>query len=283
MAIDELAHLSGESFDELDSDPLMQLNIYKNLVEDLNKKLEIKSREEEQLKIIINALEKEVQKKTNELVKSERMLAIAELASRMAHDIKNPLSIIKNTFEMIAIQLNEKKDSPISEQIEMIDRAIKRISHQIDYVLLYVRKSPLEKDSHSVLKIIKSVVSLLEIPERIEVIFPENDSTIFCDENKLEIVFENIISNAIHEIEEKGRILIKIDESKNDVLIRFQDSGNGVSEENLPKVFDALFTTKQNGTGLGLTGCKNIIEMHGGSIWMTINPTTIHIKIPKQQ
>ena len=78
-----------------------------------------------------------------------------------------------------------------------------------------------------------------------------------------------------------GKIEILINEKDNMIILEFIDSGEGISDENLDKVFEPPFTTKQKGTGLGLASCKNIIEQHQGEISVKNNPTTFIIKLPK--
>lgn len=80
---------------------------------------------------------------------------------------------------------------------------------------------------------------------------------------------------------EGGKIEIKIDEKNDMIILQFVDSGEGIPDDNLDKVFEPLFTTKQRGTSLGLASCKNIIEQHQGEISVKNNPTTFTIKLPK--
>ena len=78
-----------------------------------------------------------------------------------------------------------------------------------------------------------------------------------------------------------GKIEIKIFDKENMAILEFIDSGDGISDENLSKIFEPLFTTKQKGTGLGLASCKNIVEQHQGEISVTNNPTIFTIILPK--
>jgi signal transduction histidine kinase len=80
---------------------------------------------------------------------------------------------------------------------------------------------------------------------------------------------------------EGGKIEINISAKENMVVLEFIDSGEGIPEEHLEKVFDPLFTTKQKGTGLGLASCRNIVEQHQGTISVKNNPTTFTIELPK--
>jgi len=88
--------------------------------------------------------------------------------------------------------------------------------------------------------------------------------------------------NSIQAMHEGGTIEISISEKDNMAVLEFTDSGEGISDENLGKVFEPLFTTKQNGTGLGLASCKNIVEQHMGKISVKNNPTTFIIELPKK-
>ena len=97
----------------------------------------------------------------------------------------------------------------------------------------------------------------------------------------MQAVFSNLIVNSIQAFENSGQIQISIRTSTEKINIIFEDSGPGISEDILPKIFDHLFTTKQAGTGLGLGICKSIIEQHGGSINIKNNPTTFTIELPR--
>ncbi|PIY90655.1 MAG: hypothetical protein COY74_00250, partial [Nitrosopumilales archaeon CG_4_10_14_0_8_um_filter_34_8] len=95
-------------------------------------------------------------------------------------------------------------------------------------------------------------------------------------------VFSNLIKNAIDAIgDNPGSIEIKCQENGNCVTIDIIDSGPGIKENNINKIFEPLYTTKQTGTGLGLVSCKNIIEQHGGKLSVKNNPTTFTITLPK--
>jgi signal transduction histidine kinase len=102
-----------------------------------------------------------------------------------------------------------------------------------------------------------------------------------CDVIKIKGVITNIVQNSIQAIQAKGQITITLKEVDNYVEVAISDSGDGISEENLEKIFDPMFTTKPMGTGLGLASCKELIEMHKGTITVKNNPTTFTISLPK--
>jgi signal transduction histidine kinase len=96
------------------------------------------------------------------------------------------------------------------------------------------------------------------------------------------VLFSNLISNAVQAIGGKeGTVTVRLDDDLQDVIIEVEDSGPGIPDDVLPKIFEPLFTTKQYGTGLGLVSCKNIVDAHKGKITVQNNPTKFIIRIPK--
>ena len=227
-------------------------------------------------------LEKELAISQQDL-RNEKLTTVGLLASRLAHDLRNPLSVIKNTLELLEAESMQRNDKNEKKKFDRLNRAIARMLHQIDDVMEFVRMKPLKLESASMYEIVKSTVQLIKKPENIAINLPTNDLHILCDTTRLEVVFTNILLNAIQAIgEEKGTITIRFKEKTDSARIEIEDTGFGVSPDIANKIFDPLFTTKQSGTGLGLSGCKNIIEQHGGTINVKNNPSTFIIILPKQ-
>jgi len=122
---------------------------------------------------------------------------------------------------------------------------------------------------------------MTEIPDNIKIKLPKSDITIKADKIKLQILFLNLIKNSVDSIEGKGQIDFQIEEDSEKTLITIRDSGDGIPLEDIDKIFEPLFTTKQKGTGLGLASCKHIVESHGGTISVTSPPTIFTIILPK--
>ncbi len=212
-------------------------------------------------------------------IKNERLSAIGELAASMAHDMKNPLATIKSSSEIL--QKNAKQDDELKEVVNRMNRAIDRMSHQINDVLNYVRITPLEIQSINVHDLLESAKTSLKIPKNISIVIPETDIRIKGDLRKLEIVFINIFLNSIQAIgRDHGKIECSVEKINSDVIIKIKDSGSGIPDDIFPKIFDPLVTSKQKGTGLGLSTSKNVIEQHGGKITAQNNPTEFTITLP---
>jgi two-component system sensor histidine kinase HydH len=213
-----------------------------------------------------------------------RLAAIGELAARLAHDLRNPLSVIKNTVEI----MESKPKLRIEDRViyyNRLHRAVDRISHQIEDVLDFVRPLTLTFEKHLVNDIISSAVEKITVPDSVKITLPNNFVYLVCDFTKLEVVFTNLIINAIQAMNNVGQVDIRIAELDKQIIIQVADTGCGIPQNILSKIFEPLFTTKQTGTGLGLASCKKIIEQHDGmiEIYSTEGQGTIFtIKLPKR-
>lgn len=228
----------------------------------------------------INLMSSTLSENTQALLSNERLSAIGELSARIAHDLRNPLNVIKNGIEIILIR-NPDMDERTRDVFTRIKRSIGRMSHQIDEVLDYIRVNPLNLSETTLSKILSVTVESMEIPKTVKINTPSKDVTLYCDFEKMVIVFTNLITNAIQAMQNNGQMDIRVYEKDDLVTIEVTDSGSGIPEENMAKIFDPLFTTKQVGTGLGLVSCRNILVRHGGSISVRNNPTTFTITLPK--
>ena len=213
-------------------------------------------------------------------LEEEKFVAIGHLASRMAHDLRNPLSIIRITLE------NMRHMSDVDEtkqnQFDKIDRAIDRMTHQVDGVLDFVKEQPLTLNKTMMSEIIHDSLDSLNIPHNMKLTLPKNDAELICDKRQLVIALNNLILNAIQAVKDNGMIALHIDEKNDSVILNIIDSGSGIPKDKIDYIFEPLFTTKQQGTGLGLASVKSIIGAHGGTISVNSPPTTFTIKLPKK-
>jgi two-component system sensor histidine kinase HydH len=247
---------------------------------DLKKNLEKVVLKEKELELQKDQLERQINEKTDELIKSQKLAIIGELASRMAHDLRNPLCTIKNVIEV----MENKQKLRIEEKMiyyGKLHRAIERISHQVDDVLEYGRSTQLNLQTCQITQLINQSVMDGNFGNSVKINVENSDMKINLDVGKMEAVFTNLLVNAAQSMENVGTINVRIIDSGANTIIAFEDSGPGIPQDALSKIFDPLFTTKQTGTGLGLSICRKIIEQHGGSIAAKNNPTTFIIRLPK--
>lgn len=220
-----------------------------------------------------------VKKIRNESVKQEKLALVGNLAARIAHDIRNPLSVIKNTVEIMEHKIQSEETS---QYLERIKRSTQRISYQVNDVLDYVRADKIIPQKSLLDDIITTSIDRISKPDNTSIIFEKNNLFVECDRIKMETVFVNLLHNAIDSIgREHGTIKIITREEDDKILISIEDTGPGIPEDKIDLIFEPLFTTKQTGTGLGLVSSRSIVESHGGKISVKNNPTTFTIVLPK--
>jgi PAS domain S-box-containing protein len=238
----------------------------------------------ENLEKIVEERTKELMEVQNRLLKTERLAAIGELAGMVGHDLRNPLAGIKNA----AYFLRKKQGSFIgedgSEMLSVIDRAVEQANNVVADLLDYSREIHLEFEEYSPKSLIDYVLLSITVPPKVKIIdHTQNSPMIKVDAGKMERVFINLIKNAIEAMPNGGTLEIGSAENSDDVQISFADSGVGMPEDVLAKLFTPLFTTKSRGMGLGLPICKRIVEAHGGNISVQSLPnkgTTFTIRMP---
>ncbi|WP_297592607.1 ATP-binding protein [Nitrosopumilus sp.] len=256
---------------------------YVALRTDITKEKEIQEKllkMEQQLITQNEQLLSEIKNKTEDLVKSERLATIGTMASRIAHDLKNPLTIIHTYSEMLTPEILSKLDSKGKEKWIRMQSSILDMNRIIEDVLDFAKSTEIKKSPNSLIRIMKLALNHVDTSYGVKINFPENDVSIKCDSRKMEGVFSNLLSNAVEAVNGNGEIDISISSDSEHVLIQVKDSGPGIPEKDMAKIFEPMFTTKNTGTGLGLLICKSIIEQHGGTISVSNKPTTFSIKLP---
>ena len=229
----------------------------------------------------IGELSKTFNQMVNNVIKSERLSTMGLLSSTLGHNIRNDLTAIKATLEILRHKHATKLDEDILSKITLMEKSVINIQNQIDGTLNFIRQTPLKLENVSLLKLLENILKTIKVPENIKIDVPLNDISLYCDSSKFTVVLTNLINNSIQAIESEGKITIHASEDKDHSIIQIVDSGSGIQSEILVKIFEPLFTTKTMGTGLGLASCKYLIEEHNGSITVQNNPTTFTIKIPK--
>jgi len=253
---------------------------YNSLNDELRRELEKITKKERDLELQKQFLEKQIQEKTSEVSKAEKMASIGELTSRLAHDLRNPLTVLKSAHAV----MKEKPNLNVKERLKYnkkIDRAILKIVHLVDDVLNYVRISELDLQQIPISAILDSAIDSIDVPNNVKIKCEKTDIEINCDMRKIDAVFSNLITNSIQAMNDDGEIEICVSTNNDNVVIQVQDTGPGMTESVIEKIYDPLFTTKSYGIGLGLSICKTIVEQHGGKITVKSNPTTFTVILPK--
>jgi PAS domain S-box-containing protein len=223
--------------------------------------------------------------KTEELIRTSEKLSVAgQLAAGIAHEIRNPLTAIKGFLKLLESELGEKK-----HYLQIVQSEIQRIELILSELLVLAKPQATKFVPKEMGLLLTHVTALLETHgnlHNIQIITEiEPDLPLVeCDENGLKQVFINFLKNAMEAMPNGGEIRIEAKKNGHDsIVIRFIDQGCGIPEEQLKKIGQPFFTTKEKGTGLGFMVSKKIIEDHGGTIHITsrVNEgTTIEVTLP---
>jgi two-component system sensor histidine kinase HydH len=218
---------------------------------------------------IIKQRAKEQQELEAQLHLSERLATIGEMVAGVSHEIKNPLGIIQSTAELLG-QMPDT-DAKQKRLSNVITEETSRLNEKIMEFLDFARPQALNLQECQLDEIIQKNISFLSPELEKKHILIENNLNgrsfkILADQELLYRAFLNIFINAMQAIEDSGTISIKIDKEKDTYQIEIKDTGAGIPDETLKKIFNPFFTTKQRGSGLGLSIVKKIIEEHQGTL-----------------
>lgn len=224
-------------------------------------------------------------KKTQELLQnSEKLSVTGQLAAGIAHEIRNPLTAIKGFFDLMKKDLEHRKD-----YLDIISSEMNRIELILSELLILAKPQVVKIAQCNLETILKQVISLLDSQAHLHSVqlqlrVEAEQTYLPCDENQLKQVFINFIKNAVEAMPVGGIVLIEVIRIyPGNLCVRISDQGSGMTEEELAKLGQPFFTTKQSGTGLGFMISSNIIKQHGGSILVSskVNKgTRIEITLP---
>lgn len=205
----------------------------------------------------------------DQLRQSEHLIALGRLATGVAHELRNPIAIIKTLVELMKEEYSQV--SGIEEYTSAINEQVKRQTVEIQELLDFGRPTKVSIKECSVNDLIKGVLSFSSAMLRkqgVEIILQLDDNLpkILADTEKLKQVFVNIIVNAAEAMPTGGNLEIITKEKGNLITISFSDTGEGIPAEEKLRIFDPFYTTKKTGTGLGLSISYQSILLHDGTI-----------------
>lgn len=221
---------------------------------------------------------KELKETQIQLINSEKMASLGQLVAGVAHEINTPVASIKSNNGIVSKLLSSIEDADLKEMLtdinEIDKEAVNRISNIVTSLKKFVRLDEAELQEADINKELDLTLELIrhETKNRIEVIRNYGEIPVIkCFPNMLNQVFTNILINACQAIDGKGTISISTEYKDKNLIVKIKDSGKGIPQNQLNKIFSAGFTTKGVGvgTGLGLAICTKIIEKHKGEI--TVN------------
>lgn len=257
-----------------------------------------RSDEIEELAEQFNEMTAELEKNRDieaQLQEAEKSAVVGRLGSAIAHEIRNPLNYINLTLDHLRAKFtpeDEKKREDFDKLTSQLKTEVARINRQITDFLSYSRPTTADLQPTNVRKVIEDSLRLVEAQAedtniKISVIERENVPNIIGDAEFLRSVFSNLFINATQAMESTGgNLQITISPENNFVKVEITDTGSGIPEENLCKIFEPYFSTKETGTGLGLAIVKKILDIHNATIEVASNEkegTKFTVKLPKVQ
>jgi two-component system sensor kinase FixL len=220
------------------------------------------------------------------LIEQKSLAKLGEMAAVVAHEVKNPIAGIRGALQVITSRMPvEQRDRAILLDIITRLDALDRI---VQDMLMFARPRALRQEAITLGALIGDTASMIERdPGMVNLEISVTGATdIAGDRELLQVVFQNILMNAAQAMEGEGRIDVTIADLDGLCRVSVADHGPGMPEEVQQKAFDAFFTTKHRGTGLGLPIAKRVVEAHGGTIHIDTPPdggTTISVELPRQR
>lgn len=234
-----------------------------------------------------NNMARKLEAMRKEIRRSERLSAIGQLATMVGHDLRNPLTSIRNAAYYLEIKLGASADDKIKKMLTIMGREISYANKIVDDLLDFSRIKKPEFKKVNLISSIKGALAQLDVPENVKIVTKFSEvPTIEADPEQLRRVFLNIVSNGVQAMPSGGELTISARKIDDFVAIEFTDTGVGIPQKNIGKLFAPLFSTKPKGVGLGLTICKNIVESHNGKIEVRSKVgqgSTFTIKLPIYQ
>jgi two-component system sensor histidine kinase HydH len=218
---------------------------------------------------------------------AERLATIGQFAAGIGHELRNPLGVVESSAFLLRQRLQQLgvTDPGVTRHLDKIAAEVQRSNKTISDLLELARNRPLRRALAPARALLEKVVAQANLPATVQVSIeaPETVS-IDVDRDQFERVIGNLVLNASQAMNGKGRIDLTARREGSDAQIRVRDEGPGIAADIRARIFEALFTTKAKGNGLGLALCKRITDAHGGKIELEAAPAgaTFLVTIPDQ-
>jgi signal transduction histidine kinase len=255
-----------------------------------------KRRLELEIKQYAEELEMRVDQRTAELIEThkrlvhqERIAALGRAAAQVAHEVKNPLAGLL----LYSLHLKSKAANFSQSEGALVDKIVNTINHlnsRVEQILGFARPVNLKLRSGDFNRTVTDVLELVRpqlLANKVEVnlSLSPHPASVMLDESSLRGALMNLILNAIAAMPDGGKLTITLTSIDEMLRLTITDTGHGIGEEEVKKVFEPFYTTKEDGLGLGMPYAKKIIEQHGGSISLNSQlgeGTRIQIELPKE-
>ena len=227
-----------------------------------------------------------------ETLESERIAALQLLAAGVAHEIGNPLNSLTIHLQLLERRLRKlpaEQQNTLLQPLEVAQEEIKRLDTIVTQFLRAIRPAPLQRTPHDLNSLVRDAAEFLgpELKSRnilLELELAPGLPVLEVDQDQLKQAFYNIVKNSSEAMKQGGLLKIRTGADSEWVNIRFSDTGGGMTQEAMARIFEPYFTTKQSGSGLGLMITQRIVRAHGGEVVIESDPGNglkITIRLPR--
>jgi PAS domain S-box-containing protein len=226
-----------------------------------------------------------------QIARKERLMAMGQLASGVAHEIRNPLNTIATLAQQIDMDFKVTEDEEEFHQLmQIIRNEIHRLNDTVEHFLKLARPEPLHPEEFDLKELLDELWrQYMHVADQRLISFRLlgiKSEIVYWDRSKMKQVLINLLNNALDAVKENGSIQLTIDQPTPDIVeIRIKDNGQGMEEDVLSRIFNAYFTTKPQGTGLGLSVVQQIIDLHQGTVHVNSEKnvgTEFIIRLPRR-
>jgi signal transduction histidine kinase len=228
---------------------------------------------------------RELKNAHEDLLLSERLATLGQFSGSISHELRNPLGVIDSSIYFLKRKLVDS-DGKVHEHLDRIKASVDNSIETIQSILDLTRMKKPKLERINLILFISEVIGSFKVPQNVKIIreFSDEEILIDADFDQLEMTFNNIMKNAVEAMNRKGELTVLVDSDTDGfVEVSFKDTGLGIKQKDIKKIFQPLFSTKVKGIGFGLSISKMIVERHGGHISADSEPgkgTTVTVKLP---
>ncbi|WP_373044098.1 sensor histidine kinase [Vulgatibacter sp.] len=228
------------------------------------------AREFNQMAASLRARERELQEKQEALVRAEKLATVGRMAAQITHEIRNPLSSIGLNTELLAEEIGSQDEAEARRLCSAIAREVDRLTEITEEYLHFARLPKPQRAAENVGELVRDLVAFVK-PELeaagigVELDLP-GDLEASLDENQIRQALLNLVRNAREAMPGGGTLRFAAQPAGGGVELRVSDTGMGMRAEDVARIFDPFYTTKERGTGLGLSLTQQIVAQHGGTL-----------------
>ncbi|WP_309398995.1 sensor histidine kinase [Cerasicoccus maritimus] len=231
---------------------------------------------------------------TEQLIQDEKISSIFDLAAGVAHELGNPLNSINIHLQLLERQVKKLQDEAAAKKmqkaVDVCTNEVQRLDGIISNFLQAIRPQPLDLQEVLLLDVLDEVLNFLgaeltNLGVNIDVTVDGEPPVVLGDRNQIKQVFFNVVKNAMEAMDAGGELRIDSREDDEYVFLSFADTGVGIAQEDLSKIFQPYHTTKTTGNGLGMMICRRIMRDHGGQIGLDSRPnagTVVTLQFPQK-